>query len=131
MQSTKRKLLWTQKAIAKRLEEKYGIKPAPPDDPVYSGSSTVRFVNFSKAAVQQRPKDSSSKDSDGGKIEMAKGTWKMASKDSPIFSGRFVISSHSSIPESKQLKKSLPTNTDGLVTKRSIIPIEKILPEKE
>ena len=41
------------------------------------------------------------------KREKTEVTWKIASEDSPIFSGRFVTSSRSSSPGPKQLRKSL------------------------
>ena len=44
---------------------------------------------------------------------MAKGTMQMASPDSPIYNGEFVISSPKSNPESKLLRQSLQTGTDG------------------
>ena len=47
---------------------------------------------------------------------MAKFTWSQASKDDPIFSGRFVISSKNSPPLSKETPKTLgrsSTETPG------------------
>ena len=45
---------------------------------------------------------------------MAKVTWKMASEDDPIFSGKFLISSKKSSQESMPLTEPTQRNTAGL-----------------
>ena len=47
---------------------------------------------------------------------MAKGTISLATKDDPIFSGRFTISSENSNQELEKSKKTLPDDTTGQST---------------
>jgi len=47
---------------------------------------------------------------------MAKGTWSMAEKDDPIFSGRFTISSENSPQELPKSKKTSQDDTAGQST---------------
>jgi hypothetical protein len=50
---------------------------------------------------------------------MAKGTISLATKDDPIFSGRFTISSRNSPQELEKSKKTLPDDTAGQSTVKS------------
>jgi hypothetical protein len=38
--------------------EKQGLKPAPPDDPIYRQGATIRFINHSGTTAPKKRKES-------------------------------------------------------------------------